>query len=112
MPTEVTSDNHNNLIESDTNAIIDFWAEWCGPCKRMTPEYHNAEKYMKSIGSDVKFLSVDVDDQSDIASQYQISSLPTLIIIKNGKIVEINTGSLSCEQIITLLGKHFNVEKK
>jgi thioredoxin 1 len=67
---------------------------------------------MESIGSNVKFLSVDVDDQSDIASQYQISAMPTLIIIKDGKIVDINKGPLSCEQIITLLGKHFDVEKK
>ena len=111
MPTEVTVDNHNDLIKSGTNAIIDFWAEWCGPCKRMTPEYHNAEKYMESIGSNVKFLSVDVDDQTDIASQYNISAMPTLIVIKDGTIVEIHKGALSCEQIITMLGKHFNVEK-
>ena len=78
---ESMSDLDGKLKEAGSNlVVIDFFAEWCGPCKMIAPVIEEMEAQM----SNVKFLKVDVDEAEDVAVHYQISAMPTFIFIKNG----------------------------
>lgn len=70
----------------DKLVIIDFFATWCGPCKVISPQFEELSNEL----TDIVFLKIDVDDNEDIAAEYEISSMPTFIFIKNGKPVSIN----------------------
>ncbi|KAI5961874.1 TRX1 [Candida pseudojiufengensis] len=74
----------NEELKFNGLVVVDFFAEWCGPCKMIAPLL---EKFSKEY-SNVKFLKVDVDNSSDIAQKYEISSMPTLIFFKNGEQIQ------------------------
>ena len=76
--------NHKGLV------IVDFWAEWCGPCKMLEPIYDKLEKEM----TDVKFCKVNVDENPEIAGDFGIMSIPTMIIFKDGQPVDQAIGAL------------------
>ncbi len=90
----------DNFLEEVLNykgiVLVDFWAEWCGPCKMIAPIVHNiADKYSKTI----KVGKVNVDEQQELAGNYQITSIPTLIVFKNGKPVNQVVGYVDAETI-------------
>ncbi|MCE5256113.1 MAG: thioredoxin [Spirochaetaceae bacterium] len=102
MSTEVTLTSQNfksEVMESDTPVLVDFWAEWCMPCKMISPliaQIADAYKGKLKVGK------VNVDDQGDIASEYGIISIPTLIVFKDGQIVRQKVGSLPKQDIENL----------
>lgn len=84
------------IISSNELVVIDFFATWCGPCKMLSPVIENVE----SLIHNVKFIKVDIDQFNDLASQYKIQSVPTLVFLKNGQEVMKSIGYLDEDALI------------
>ena len=89
----------SEVMSSDKTVLIDFWAEWCGPCRMMSPVIDEIADEV----NDVKVCKVNVDEASDLASMFGIESIPTLIVIKNGQTVNKSIGLISKEQVLSLI---------
>ena len=87
MIKELETENFNNEIEKDL-VLVDFYATWCGPCKMMHPVIEEISKNNESL----KILKVNVDNHDDLAREYMVMSIPTLMLFKDGKLVEKNIG--------------------
>jgi thioredoxin 1 len=79
------------VLNSSEPVLVDFHAEWCGPCKAMAPAL---EEVSKEMAGKVKVVKVDVDANPEITTKYQIQAMPTLIVIKNGEVAGRHTGAL------------------
>lgn len=88
----------NNEIK-EGKVLVDCFAEWCGPCKMLSPIIDELSEEL----TDVKFFKLNVDDNQDLAMQYQIMSIPTLLIYENGKLVNTSVGLKSKDEIKDLL---------
>ena len=89
---ELTDTNFEaEVIKSSTPVLVDFWAEWCGPCKMLTP---TIEKLANDYAGKVKVGKVDTDSNRDISMKYGISAIPTVILFKNGQVTAQHTGAL------------------
>lgn len=94
MIEELTSDTFNAFIAKG-NAIIDFHAEWCGPCKMMEPQFRKAAEKLHTI----HFGKVDVDNQYELAGKFHVLSIPTTLFFKKGELVDRHTGALTADAI-------------
>lgn len=96
---EITQDNHDSIV-SDGITLIDFYASWCGPCHAFSPIFEASSE----TNTDLKYATVNTDEQQEIAAQYNILSIPTLVIFKDGKPVFSQAGVLprpALEELIT-----------
>ena len=99
---ELTSQNFNQEIAKNDLLLVDFWAEWCGPCKSMHPIFTRMAKKYKQV----RFARVNVDNAQDIAMRYGVQSIPTFIMFKKGEIVNTMVGAVG-EPGIHMICKKF-----
>lgn len=88
--------NFHELINQNTPTLVDFYADWCGPCKMMPPILSEVKK---GLGSKVHILKVNVDKNTKAATKYNIRSIPTLLLFKNGQVVWRKTGVAQTAEI-------------
>ena len=91
----LTNDNFKKEISKGWT-VVDFWAEWCGPCRMLGPVVEALSEEMKGK---VKFGKVNVDEQQELAEQFSVVSIPTLVLFKDGEIVQTRTGAGTKEAI-------------
>ena len=105
-PVEVTDATfEQEVLKSDTPVLVDFWATWCGPCKMIAPI---VEELANEFAGKVKFGKVDVDSNQQIAMQFGIRSIPTLLIFKGGRVVDQLVGAVPKNKLVDTLNKHLN----
>jgi thioredoxin len=92
--------NFSTIINSETPVLVDFYAEWCGPCKTLGPILKQVKDEM---GDTVKIVKIDVDKNQSLAAQYQVRGVPTMLLFKNGKQVWRQSGVLQKNEIITTI---------
>lgn len=91
----------DEVMRSDKPVLIDFFATWCGPCRMVSPIVDEVAEER----SDVKVCKVDVDEQGELAAQFGVSSIPTLVVMKNGSITNRRIGALPKPEILALIDK-------
>ena len=105
-PIELTDSNFQaEVIKADTPVLIDFWAEWCGPCKIIAPV---VEEIAIEYQGKLKVGKVDVDNNQQVAMQFGIRSIPTLLIFKGGKVVDQVVGAVPKKMLVEKIAKHVN----
>ncbi len=90
----------SELINQDTAVLVDFFAEWCGPCKMLAPVLKEVKN---SLGDNVSIIKIDVDKNQALAAKYQVKGVPTMLLFKNGKQVWRQSGMLQKEEIINII---------
>lgn len=101
--TILTKENFNaEVLDSDLPVLVDFWASWCGPCMMLAP---TIEQIAKEYGDKYKVCKVNVDDEPDLAVKFGINTIPTLLVFKDGKLVETSVGVRTMDYILALLEK-------
>lgn len=96
----ITSENFKSeVLNSNKPVLLDFWASWCGPCRMVSPIIDE----IASERPDIKVGKVNVDEESDLAARFGVMSIPTLAVIKNGKVTHKSAGARPKEDILELL---------
>jgi thioredoxin 1 len=93
----------SEVLKSGTPVLVDFWAEWCGPCKAIGPKL---EEIAQEMGAKVKIMKLDVDNNQESAAKFGIRSIPTMILFKGGQKVDQIMGNQPKENIVNFISKH------
>lgn len=95
--------NFNNIIQSEKIVLIDFYADWCGPCKMLAPILKEVKD---ELADSIKIVKIDVDKNQTLASKYQVRGVPTMILFINGKQVWRQSGVLQKNDLLFILNQH------
>ncbi|MGZ0147079.1 thioredoxin [Kribbella sp. WER1] len=98
---ELTQDNFNEVVGGDGLVLVDFWAEWCGPCKMFGPVFEKSSEEH----ADITFGKVDTEAQGELAQAFQISSIPTLMAVRDGVVLYSQAGALPAASLEDLIGQ-------
>lgn len=91
------------VLQSNIPVLVDFWAEWCGPCRAIAPI---VEELSGELQGKMKVAKVDVDQAQDLAAEYDVRSIPTLLVFKNGKVVDEIIGAMAKPQLLSKIKPH------
>ncbi|HEX2938580.1 MAG TPA: thioredoxin [Ruminiclostridium sp.] len=102
MPLTISSQNYDSeVMKSDKPVLIDFWATWCGPCRMIAPVVDELET---ELHDKIKVGKVNVDEEPGIASKFNVMSIPTLVVVKDGSVAATAVGARPKEEIKQMLG--------
>ena len=94
----INQDTFNTIIHEEKPVLVDFWASWCGPCRMVIPVVEKiAEEY-----PEYKVVKVNVDEEQELAAQFGVMSIPTLMVVKNGEVVSKSVGAKNKQQILAM----------
>ncbi|MFO7794397.1 MAG: thioredoxin [Candidatus Nanohaloarchaea archaeon] len=97
MPTELDEEGLQEAMDSGDTWVVDFWAEWCGPCKKMAPHFEEASEEVENV----KFGKVDMEEYQQLGGKMGVRALPTLLILKDGEEVARKSGLMNKDQLKT-----------
>lgn len=101
MEIKITKDNfEEEVIKSELPVVVDFWADWCGPCKMLTPVI---EELAKDFEGKIKVGKLNVDEEGELAMQFKVASIPTVMKFENGEIIKFSIGFRTKEQLTEIL---------
>ena len=95
----------NEIINQDQLTLVDFYADWCGPCKMMSPILQEVKTVVKD---NVKIIKINVDQHQDLAAEFMVRGVPTLMLFKEGKMLWRQSGVLSTNDLVAMLRQHLN----
>ncbi|MBD3724240.1 thioredoxin [Flavobacterium haoranii] len=95
----------NEIINQDQLTLVDFYADWCGPCKMMSPILQETKSIIKD---DVKIIKINVDNYQDLAAEFMVRGVPTLMLFKQGKLLWRQSGVLATKDLVSILKQHLN----
>lgn len=94
------------VLQSNLPVLVDFWAPWCGPCKKMAPV---VEEMTTEFVNKIKVAKVNVDENQGLSAEYNIRGIPSLLLFKNGKVTDTSVGMITKSQLIDFINKNLSI---